>query len=44
MTDQIQPVLQGAESGRALHDAIDAVLLLLDHQAGRPGGLSKPPD
>ena len=34
MTDQIQPVLQGAESGRALLDATNAVLLLLDHQAG----------
>ncbi|MFY9608099.1 MAG: ZIP family metal transporter [Blastocatellia bacterium] len=33
MTDQIQPLLQGAESGRALLDAFDAVLLLLDHQA-----------
>ena len=26
MTDQIQPMLQGAESGRALLDATDAVL------------------
>jgi hypothetical protein len=34
MTDQIQPVLQGARSGRALLDATDAILLLLDHQAG----------
>lgn len=34
MTDQIQPLLQAAESGRALLDATDAVLLLLDHQAG----------
>jgi zinc transporter, ZIP family len=34
MTDQIQPILQGAESGRALLDATDAVLLWLDHQAG----------
>jgi ZIP family zinc transporter len=34
MTDQIQLMLQGAESGRALFDATDAVLLLLDHQAG----------
>jgi hypothetical protein len=30
MTDQIQRVLQGAESGRALLDTTDAVLLLLD--------------
>jgi hypothetical protein len=34
MTDQIQPVLQGAESDRALLDATDAVMFLLDHQAG----------
>ena len=34
MTDQIQLVLQGAECGRALLDATDAVLLLIDHQAG----------
>src|SRR5262245_1229775 len=34
MTDQIQPVLQGARSGRALLEASGAVLLLLDHQAG----------
>jgi zinc transporter, ZIP family len=34
MTNQIQPVLQGAESGWALLDATDAALLLLDHQAG----------
>jgi hypothetical protein len=34
MTDQIQPVLQGAESGRVLLDATVAVLLLLDHPAG----------
>lgn len=34
MTDKIQPLLQAAESGRALLDATDAVLLLLDHQAG----------
>lgn len=33
MTDQIQPVFQGAESGRALVDATDAVVLLFDHQA-----------
>src|SRR5262245_54911540 len=34
MTDQIQPVLQGARSGRALLEASGAVLLLLDHLAG----------
>jgi zinc transporter, ZIP family len=34
MMDQIQPMLQGAESGRALLDATDALMLLLDHQAG----------
>jgi Domain of unknown function (DUF427) len=47
MTDQIQPVLQGASSGRALLDATDAVLLLLDHQAGLfqtvTGPLAEPP-
>jgi hypothetical protein len=34
MSNQIQPVLQGAESGWALLDATVAVLFLLDHQAG----------
>jgi zinc transporter, ZIP family len=34
MTDQIQPMLEGAESGWALLDVTDAVLLSLDHQAG----------
>lgn len=33
ITDQIQAVLQVAESARVLLDAIDAVVLLLDHQA-----------
>jgi len=34
MTDQIQPVLQGAESDRSLLDATDAVVLLQNYQAG----------
>ena len=34
MTDHVQPMLQGAESGRALLDTIDAILLLLNHLAG----------
>jgi hypothetical protein len=34
MTDQIQPVLHGAESGPARLDATDAVLWWLDQQAG----------
>jgi hypothetical protein len=34
MTDQIQPVLQGAQSGRPLLDATDSVLLVLDLQGG----------
>src|SRR5262245_30081463 len=34
MTGQIQPMFQGAASGLALLDAVGAVPLLLDYQAG----------